>query len=158
VLTPSTALLAPPTASIACQCDWDHAHREEYAERQHHPQPIGVHRCLPINAVDHCGGLPEPNSCARRARSGAGPEKSGSRHKPPPARRNGQQCEKLQKVPPSAWGCSKGPARGCSKGAGLLERISYWNRQIFCVNWGCFISPQGSHALCDGKIVRQPDW
>src|SRR5262249_51643351 len=37
-----------------------------------------------------------------------------------------------------AWGCSKGPARGCLKGAGLLERISYWNRQIFCVNWGCF--------------------
>src|SRR5262249_21132275 len=42
-LTPSAALPAPPTASIACQCDWDHANREEYAERQHHPQPIGVH-------------------------------------------------------------------------------------------------------------------
>jgi len=45
------------------------------------------------------GGLPEPNSCARLARSGARPQKSGSRHKPPPARRNGQECEKLQKVP-----------------------------------------------------------
>ena len=28
-----------------------------------------------------------------------GPQKSGSRHKAPPARRNGQECEKLQKVP-----------------------------------------------------------
>jgi hypothetical protein len=28
-----------------------------------------------------------------------GPQKSGSRHKPPPARRDAQKCEKLQKVP-----------------------------------------------------------
>src|SRR5262249_61081129 len=42
-------------------------------------------------------------------------------------------------------------------GAEVPERISCWNHQIFCVNWGCFISPQGSHALCNGKI-RQPDW
>src|SRR5262245_42353740 len=45
--------------------------------------------------------------------------------------------------------------KGFHAGAGLAERISYWNHQIFCVNWGCFISPQGSHALCNGKIVRQ---
>jgi len=54
-LTPFAAVLAPPTASIARQCEWDHANREEYAERQHHPQPIGVHRRLlvSINAIDH---------------------------------------------------------------------------------------------------------
>jgi hypothetical protein len=36
----------------------------------------------------------------REAREiGRGPQKSGSRHKPPPARRDAQKCEKLQKVP-----------------------------------------------------------
>src|SRR5215471_17270784 len=42
---------------------------------------------------------PESNSSARLARSGAEPEKSGSRHKPPPAKRDAQECETLQKVP-----------------------------------------------------------
>jgi hypothetical protein len=143
-LTPFTALPAPPRASIACQSEWDHANREEYAERQHHPQPIGVHRCLlvSVNAIDHSGGLPEPNSCARLARLGAGPEKSGSRHKKP--RQPGVTLK-------NATNCKKFLA-----GAGLLEGISYWNHQIFCVNWGCFISPQGSHALCNGKIRGTP--
>src|SRR5262249_26148839 len=47
----------------------------------------------------------------REARgSGAGPEKCGSRHNPPPARRNGQECEKLQKVP-------------CRRGAGRKDKL-----------------------------------
>src|SRR5215831_13244845 len=44
-------------------------------------------------------------------------------------------------------------APGCS---GTM--IKYWNHRIFCVDWSCFISPQRSHALWDGKIVRRPDW
>src|SRR5262249_6119742 len=100
-LTPFAAVLAPPTTSIACQCEWDHANREEYAERQHHPQPIGVPRRLlvSINAIDHSGDQPESNSSARLARSGTRPEKSGSRDNPPAAKRDARECEKLQKVP-----------------------------------------------------------
>ena len=55
--------------------------------------------------------------------------------KTPPAKRDAQECETLQKVP---------------RRREAVERISYWNCQIFCVNWPCFISPQGSHALWDG--------
>src|SRR5215471_11500859 len=83
---------------------------------------------------------PESNSCARLARSGAGPEKSGSRHKPrhpSVTLRNARNCKRFL------------------AGAELLGRISSWNHQIFCVDSSCFISPQGSHALWDGKIVRQ---
>src|SRR5262249_47511799 len=42
------------------------------------------------------------------------------------------------------------PARAARKDK-LLESPVF-----FCVDWSCFISPQGSHALWDGKIVRQP--
>src|SRR5262249_12391442 len=64
-------------------------------------------RLPPYNAIALGGGLREPTSWPRLARPGAGPEKSGSRHKPPPARRNGQQCEKLQKVPCRGGGTRK---------------------------------------------------
>jgi hypothetical protein len=49
-------------------------------------------------------------------------------------------------------------ARNCKRfptPPGCSGTIRYWNHRIFCVNWSCFISPQGSHALCDGKILRQ---
>ncbi len=52
----------------------------------------------------------------------------------------------------NARNCKRFPtAQGCS-GTGTIR---YWNHRIFCVNWSCFISPQGSHALWDGKILRQ---
>src|SRR5262249_37745403 len=138
-LSPSAALPAPPTASIACQCDWDHANREEYAERQHHPQPIGVHRCLlvSINAA-RAELMREAREIRRRTRKVGKPTQK-PRTTSRVTFRNAINCKKFL------------------AGVGPFERISCWNHQIFCVNWRCFISPQGSHALCNGKILGQPD-
>jgi hypothetical protein len=40
---------APPTASVARHCKWQHAGGEKYAKRQHHPKPVGngIHRYIP---------------------------------------------------------------------------------------------------------------
>src|SRR5262249_60606749 len=81
--------------------------------------------------------------------------KVGKPTQPPASQAQRSAMREIAKGSMPARGCSKGPARGCSKGAGLAEGISYWNQQIFYVNWGCFISPQGSHALCNGKIVAR---
>jgi len=84
----------------------------------------------------------------RKARGiGRRTRKIGKPNMSPPAKRDGQKCEKLQKVP-----CQRQVA-GDDR---LLRTVRYWNHQIFCVNWRCFISPQGGHASCNGKIVRQP--
>lgn len=38
---------APPAASVARQCERHQAGGEEYAKRQHHPKPVGIHRYIP---------------------------------------------------------------------------------------------------------------
>src|SRR5262245_3918537 len=43
--------IAPPTASVARHCEWQHAGGDEYAKRQHHPKPIGIHRYVPLSTI-----------------------------------------------------------------------------------------------------------
>ena len=101
------------------------------------------HRPSSRSATGHRADQPEGYSSARGARSAAAPEKSGRRRKP--------------RQPSVTVGNARNRKR-FPGGTGLLRVISYWNHQIFCVDWSGFISPQGSHALWDGKIVRQRGW
>src|SRR5215831_1037433 len=132
---------APPATSITHQRKRSNANRGEHANGQNDPKPVVVHRHLPVstNAIGHRGDQPERNSSARRARSGAAAEKSGRRHKPRQPSVTVRNARNSKRFPGST---------------GLLNKR---NHRIFCVDWSCFISPQGSHALWDGKIVRRPD-
>ena len=98
---PFAPVFAPPATRITCQSKRNNANRGEYANSQNHPKPFVVHCHLPRIAEHH---RPLRRSAKaefmREAREiGRGLQKSGSRHKPPPARRDAQKCEKLQKVP-----------------------------------------------------------
>jgi hypothetical protein len=78
----SAALFAPPATRITRQCKRNNTNRGEYANGKNHPKPVVVHRHLPVST------------------NTIGPsEESGNGHKPPPARRDAQECGNLQKVP-----------------------------------------------------------
>jgi hypothetical protein len=130
-------------------------------------QPGGICRAPTSPTANRSPSL-SPHQCRRPLRRSARAElmreareirgrtrKVGKPTQTPASQAQRSAMREIAKGSSPAWGCWKGPARGCPKGAEPLERISYWNRQIFCVNWGCFISPQGSHALCNDKIVAR---
>ena len=61
--------------------------------------PLSSPRIHGNQHIGRRGDQPGPHSSARRAGAGAGSQESGSGHKALSAKRNGQQCENLQKVP-----------------------------------------------------------
>jgi len=126
-------------------------------QRQESPKasrsPLSSPRIHEHQHIGRRGDQPEPNSSAGLAGPGRIRRVGKRTQEAPSAKRNGQRCKTLRKVPRR----SKFRAASCRRRGAPARNISYWNHQIFCVNWSCFISPQGSHALCDGKMVRLPD-
>ena len=105
--------------------------------------PLSSPRIHEHQHVGRRGDQPGPNSSARPAGPGAGSEESGSRH--------------IKRRQPGVTVSNGTLAKSSTPRGGPARNISHWNHLVFCADSSCFISPQGSHALCDGKIVRQPE-
>jgi hypothetical protein len=97
----------------------------------------------PINAIDHLrrSARAELMREAREIRRRT--TKSGSGHKPPPARRNGQECEKLQKVP-------------CRRGAGRKDKLL--ESPDFLCELGMFHLAAGQPCVMRWQNREHADW
>src|SRR5262244_2031949 len=140
-LTPFAAVLAPPTASIACQCEWDHSNREDMpsaniTHSQSESIAVSSYPSMPSTTEAISQSRIHPHGSRDQAQNQKSREADTNPRQPSVTLRNARHCKRFL------------------AGAGLLGRISSWNHQIFCVDSSWFISPQGSHALWDGKIVR----
>ena len=104
--------------------------------------PLSSPRIHEHQHVGRRGDQPGPNSSARPAGPGAGSEESGSRHikprQPGVTVSNADPCKKFH-----------APGRACSKYKPLESPGFLCGFVMFHL--------AGSHALCDGKIVRQPE-
>ena len=123
---------APPTAGVAHQSEWHHAGRDEYAKRQHHPNPIGIHRYIPLSTI------PPTNSDALgRSNFHAQAREIGR----PITGINRQTCARQPGVTlANVRRRKKVPVRSdAAKIPKLLESPS-------------FLILQSSHALCDGIV------
>src|SRR6516162_9552293 len=103
MFTPAAAVVAPSATGITRQCKRRNANRAEYANGKDHPKPVVVHCRLPVSTNTNTSAA-EAISPSRihpqGPRDQAQDQKSREANtKPPPARRNAQQCGNLQKVP-----------------------------------------------------------